>query len=306
VTSPFGPLVLIANPRAGRGKVGVHLPEIERTLRAAGLDYRVVRTTHPGHATEAARDALQRGERYLVAAGGDGTVHEVVNGMLDDGQPIAPDAVLGLVAAGSGSDFVRSFGLPGDAVECARHLAGDQVRRIDLGRVTYTSGAAEVTRYFSNIAEAGLGAAVVARTSGLPAFLGPAKYFCGFWLTLPRFRPAVVRVEADGHAYQWRAHNVVVANGRFYGGGMHISPKSEPDDGALDVLVMAGPKAEAFTALPKVYRGTHLPHRNIVELRAQKVRVEADPPFPIEADGEHLGTTPATFEVIPLPIQVKL
>jgi diacylglycerol kinase (ATP) len=87
---------------------------------------------------------------------------------------------------------------------------------------------------------------------------------------------------------------------------MHISPKSEPDDGALDVLVMAGPKAEAFTALPKVYRGTHLPHRNIVELRASRVRVEADPPFPIEADGEHLGTTPATFEIVALPIQVKL
>ena len=137
MTSPFGPLVLIANPRAGRGKVGAHLPALERTLRDAGLDYRAVRTTHPGHATEAARDALQRGERYLVAAGGDGTVHEVVNGMLDDGQPIAPDAVLGLVAAGSVCDFVRSFGLPGDAVECARHLAGDQVRRIDLGRVTY-------------------------------------------------------------------------------------------------------------------------------------------------------------------------
>ena len=284
----------------------MHLPEIERTLREAGLDYRVVQTTRPGHATEAARDALQRGERYLVAAGGDGTVHEVVNGMLEGGRPIVPDAVLGVVAAGSGSDFVRSFGLPGDPVESARHLAGGRVRLIDLGRVTCSRDQAEVTRYFPNIAEAGLGAAVVARTSGLPGFLGPAKYFCGFWLTLPRFRPATVRVEADGHAYQWRAHNVVVANGRFYGGGMHISPKSEPDDGALDVLVMAGPKSEAFTALPKVYRGTHLPHRNIVELRVSRVRVEADPPFPVEADGEYLGTTPATFEVIPLPVRLKV
>jgi diacylglycerol kinase (ATP) len=306
VTSPFGPLVIIANPRAGRGRVAAHLPEIERTLRDAGLDYRVVLTTHPGHATDAARDALRRGERYLVAAGGDGTVHEVVNGMLEGGRPIAPDAVLGVVAAGSGCDFVRSFDLPGDAVQSARHLAGDRVRHIDLGRVTCTSGSAESTRYFSNIAEVGLGGAVVARTSGLPGFLGPAKYFCGFWLTLPRFRPATVRVEADGHAYQWRAYNVVVANGRFYGGGMHISPKSEPDDGTLDVLVMAGPKSEAFTALPKVYRGTHLPHRNIVELRASRVRVEADPPFPVEADGEHLGSTPATFEVVPLPIRMKV
>jgi diacylglycerol kinase (ATP) len=306
VTSPFGPLVVIANPRSGGGKVGTHLPEIERILTGARLSYRIVRTTHPGHATEVAREALARGERYLVAAGGDGTVHEVVNGMLAEGRPVAADAVLGVVAAGSGCDFVRSFNLPGDTLQAARHLAGDQVRPIDVGRVTFTDGLAEITRYFPNIAEAGLGGAVVARTARLPAFLGSARYLAGFWLTLPGFRPATVRLDADGQAYQWRAHNVVVANCRFYGGGMQISPKSEPDDGALDVLVMVGPKSDAFTALPKIYRGAHLPHRNIAELRASRVRVEADPPFLIEADGETLGSTPATFEIIPTPIRLKV
>jgi diacylglycerol kinase (ATP) len=306
VTSPFGPLVLIANPRAGRGKVGEALPRIERIFTDTGLDYRVVRTTHPGHATQAARDALRGGERYLVAAGGDGTVHEVINGMIAGDQPIAADAVLGVVAAGSGSDFVRSFGLPGDAVQAAHHLAGDSVRDIDVGKVTCTDGTAEVTRYFANIAQAGVGGAVVARSATLPGFLGPAKYVSAFWLILPGFRPGTVRVDADGEAFSWRAHNVVVANCRFYGGGMHISPKSKPDDGALDVLVMVGPKSDAFTIVPKVYRGTHLPHRNIVELRANRVRVETDPPFQIEADGETLGTTPATFEVIRTPIRVKV
>ncbi len=307
--SPFGPLVIIANPRSGRGKVGAHLAEIERILTDAGLSYRIVRTTHPGHATEAARDALARGERYLVAAGGDGTVHEVLNGMIDDGRPIAEDAVLGVVAAGSGCDFVRSFGLPGDAVRAAGHLAGDQVRSVDVGKVTFTSGSApgtEVTRYFANIAEAGLGGAVAARASGLPAFLGGAKYFVGFWLTLPGFGPRTVQLEADGQEFGWRAFNVVVANCRFYGGGMQISPKSEPADGALEVLVMVGPKSDAFTTLPKVYRGTHLPHRHIMELRAGRVRVEADPPLPIEADGEILGTTPATFEVVPGAVRLKV
>jgi diacylglycerol kinase (ATP) len=306
VTSPFGPLVVIANLRAGRGKVADGLPKIEGILHDAGLGYRIIRTTHPGHATQAARDALAGGERYLVAVGGDGTIHEVVNGMLQDDQPIAADAVLGIVAAGSGCDFVRSFGLPGDAVRAARHLVGDRVRRVDVGKVAFTAGTATTCRYFPNIAEAGLGGAVTARASKLPGFLGPAKYFCGFWLTLPGFQPATVRVDADGQMFQWRAHNVVVANCRFYGGGMQISPKSEPDDGALDVLVMVGPKSDAFTMLPKVYRGTHLPHRNIVELRATRVRVETDPPFPIEADGETLGTTPATFQVIPKPILVKV
>ena len=312
MTSPFGPLVVIANPQAGRGKVAAHLQEIERILADAKLSYRIVRTTHPGHATEVARDALARGERYLVAVGGDGTVHEVVNGMLDGGRPVAADAVLGVVAAGSGCDFVRSFGLPGDTLQAARHLAGDQIRLLDVGQVTFTPGTsgtsdpAETTRYFPNIAEAGLGGAVVARAARLPAILGSARYLAGFWLTLPGFRPATVRLDVDGQAYQWRAHNVVVANCRFYGGGMQISPKSEPDDCALDVLVMVGPKSDAFTALPKIYRGTHLPHRNIAELRASRVRIEADPPFLIEADGESLGTTPATFEIIPTPIRLKV
>jgi diacylglycerol kinase (ATP) len=147
---------------------------------------------------------------------------------------------------------------------------------------------------------------VVARATRLPGIFGPTRYLVGFWLTLPGFRPGTVRLDADGQAFEWRAHNVVVANCRFYGGGMQISPKSEPDDGALDVLVMVGPKSDAFTTLPKVYKGTHLPHRNIVELRASRVRVETDLPFRIEADGETLGTTPATFEVIRKAIRLKV
>ena len=308
MTSPFGPLVVIANPRAGRGRVEAALPQVENVLRDQGLGYRIVRTTHPGHATQAARDALRNGERYLVAAGGDGTVHEVVNGMISGGRPIAPDAVLGVVAAGSGCDFVRSFGLPGDAAQAARHLAGDRVRPIDVGTVTatVTSGGDATTRYFVNIAEAGLGGAVVARAARLGRFLGVTRYASGFWLTLPRFRPATVRIDADGQAFAWRAFDVVVANCRFYGGGMQISPKSDPGDCLLDVLVMTGPKSDAFTTLPKVYSGTHLPHRNIAELRAGRVQVDTDRPFLVEADGETLGTTPASFGIIPGVIRLKV
>jgi len=147
---------------------------------------------------------------------------------------------------------------------------------------------------------------VVARAARLSPLLRGARYACGFWLTLPGFRPATVRLDADGQAFEWRAFNVVVANCRFYGGGMQISPKSQPDDGALDVLVMTGPKSDAFTTIPKVYKGTHLPHRNIAELPAVSLRIEADPPFPVEADGETLGTTPASFGIIPSAIRLKL
>jgi diacylglycerol kinase (ATP) len=305
VTSPFGPLVLIANPSAGRGQVDQALPRVERVLTSNNLSYRIVRTTHPGHATEAARQALRNGERYLVAVGGDGTVHEIVNGMVSSGGRLAADAVLGVVAAGSGCDFIRSFGLPGDAAQAAERLAGDQVQTIDVGTVTCADGE---TRCFVNIAEVGLGAAVVTRAAGLKAgrFLGGARYAAGFWLTLPRFRPAAVRLDADGQYRAWRAFNVVVANCRYYGGGMQISPNSDPGDGLLDILVMTGPKSDSFTTLPKVYKGAHLPHRNIAELRAAQLSVEADPNFPVEADGEVVGTTPASFGVIPGAIRLKV
>ena len=303
MTSPFGPLVLIANPNAGRGAVSRALPRVVSVLRSKNLAYRIVRTTHPGHATEAARQALSDGERYLVAVGGDGTVHEVVNGMVRDGGPVAADAVLGVVAAGSGCDFVRSFGLPGDAAQAAERLTGDRVRTIDVGTVTCADGD---TRCFVNIAEAGLGGAVVARAARLGKLPGGARYAAGFWLTLPRFRPAAVRLDADGQYHAWRAFNVVVANCRFYGGGMQISPNSDPGDCLLDILVMTGPKSDSFTTLPKVYSGAHLPHRNIAELRAAQLTIEAEPGFPVEADGELLGVTPASFGLISGAIRLKV
>ena len=303
MTSPFGPLVLIANPNAGRGTVSKALPRVESVLRNKNLAYRIVRTTHPGHATEAARQALSDGERYLVAVGGDGTVHEVVNGMVRDGGPVAADAVLGVVAAGSGCDFVRSFGLPPDAEQAAERLTGDRVRTIDVGTVTCADGE---TRCFVNIAEAGLGGAVVARAANLGKLLGSARYAAGFWLTLPRFRPAAVRLDANGQHHAWRAFNVVVANCRFYGGGMQISPNSDPGDCLLDILVMTGPKSDSFTTLPKVYKGAHLPHRNIAELRAARLTIEAEPGFQVEADGELLGMTPASFGIIPGAIRLKV
>jgi diacylglycerol kinase family enzyme len=162
------------------------------------------------------------------------------------------------------------------------------------------------TRCFVNIAEVGLGAAVVAKAANLGRFLGGARYAAGFWLTLPRFRPATVRLDANGQYHAWRAFNVVVANCRFYGGGMQISPNSDPGDCLLDILVMTGPKSDSFTTLPKVYKGAHLPHRNIAELRAAQLSIEAEPGFQVEADGELVGVTPASFGIIPGAIRLKV
>ena len=225
--------------------------------------------------------------------------------MLQDNKAIAANAVLGVVPAGSGCDFVKSFNLPRDTLRAARRLSGDSIRPIDVGKVTFTCGTAKpfVLPQHRRSRPRRRGSSPGIQAPRIP---WAAKYFCGFWLTLPVFRPTTVRIDADGQVFAWRAHNVVVANCRFYGGGMQISPKSEPDDGALDVLVMVGPKSDAFTTLPKVYRGNQLPSHNIVELRANCLRVEADAPLPIEADGETVGTTPATFEIVAKPVRLKV
>jgi diacylglycerol kinase (ATP) len=306
VASPFGPLVLIANPRSGNGQVGRELPEVERQLQARGLRYRIVITEGAGHATHLARDALERGERFLVAVGGDGTVQEIVNGMIDDDHAIAEDAVLGVVAAGSGSDFVRTFGLPGDAVRSVRHLAGENLYQLDVIRAEYRDGEGSGTRYVPNIAEVGLGGAVVARAERLPRRAGRARYFLAFWLSVGRYRPCEVTVRVDRKEFTGRANNVVVANCQFYGGGMKISPRSYPGDGILDAQISTGPKSEAFTLLPKIYRGEHVPHPHIKEMRGRTIAVDAERPLPVEGDGESLGTTPATFTVLPQIVRLKI
>jgi diacylglycerol kinase (ATP) len=306
VASPFGELLIIANPRAGRGRVGEELPEVERQLISRGLAYRIVTTDGPSHATELAREALRDGIRFLVAVGGDGTVQEVVNGMIEDDRAIAGDAVLGVVAAGSGSDFVRTFGLPGDAARAVRHLEGDRAFPIDVMKVEFATPDGPARRYVPNIAEAGIGAEVVRRAERLPRWFGRSRYFWGFWLTLGAHRPGPIRVGVDRKSFEGTANNVVVANAQFYGGGMKISPRSYPSDGLLDIQISTGPKAEAFTLLPKIYRGEHVPHPHIKEMRGRVVRVESERPLVVEGDGEVLGTTPATFTVLPGIVTLKV
>jgi YegS/Rv2252/BmrU family lipid kinase len=308
MVSPFGQLVIIANARSRSGRAG--LAAAGRVLDQDGLEYRVVLTTGPGHATRAAAEALADGVRYLVAAGGDGTVHEVLNGMLSGGGPVdgamggaIDGAVLGVLPIGSGCDFVRSFGIPRDPARAAGRLSGDATHVIDVGKVTYGG---DQVRYFANIAEAGLGGAVVARAARLPGMRGGLRYGVAFCLALPRFRPGQARVTADGTEVATRMLNVVVANCQYYGGGMRISPKSTADDGLLDLLTMTGSRRDAWTTLPKVYRGRHLPHPEITELRGSVIRVEAEVPLLIEADGELIGSTPATFEAVPSALRLKV
>ncbi len=309
MNSPFGALAVIANPHAGRGRVGAEIPRLEHGLAARGLDYRLWSTSGPGDAARLATAALEEGFRFLVAVGGDGTVQEVVNGMFRNGRTIVDEPVLGVVAANSGCDLARSFGLPGDTQSACNHLLGDATYRFDVMRITCAGrGGDRFTRYCHNLAEAGLGGAVARRMARMPAGLGNARRFLAFWAAYARSRTPLVTVSADRGSYEGPAFNVVVANGQFTAGGMRLSPRSFPGDGVIDALVFHGARSNAYTMLPRMFRhGDHVPDPDITELHAKvRVAVDADRPLPIVADGEMIGTTPATFQVVPQQILVKL
>lgn len=306
MTSAFGPIVLICNVRSGKGGVAKVLPEIVAALDERGLEHEIRLTERPGHAIELARAASHEGKRFLVAVGGDGTIHEVVNGMIEDDVPIVEEPVLGVVAAGTGSDFIKTFGLPSAPTVAVSHLDGDDSFAIDIGKIVYQEDGREVSRYFPNIAEAGIGADVVARAQRLPRWLGPTVYLAAFWLVMRKHKVAQVKVDLVDRTYEGPANNIVVANCQFFGGGMKIAPKAAPTDGLLDIQVEHARKREAITIMPKIFKGEHLPHPDIEEFKRVRCSVESDRPLLIEADGEVLGHTPARFEVLRDLIRLKV
>jgi diacylglycerol kinase (ATP) len=309
MTSPFGAMAVIADPRAGEGRVSRELDSLRRELDRRGLEYELALLREAGDGERLASEAARRGRRYLVAVGDDGTVQDVVNGLFDDGRTLVEDPVLGVVSAGSGCDLIRSLGLPDDVEGAVSHLTGETTYPLDVMKVTSASadGTTRRVRYAHNLAEVGFGAAVTRRLKRYPSWVGGAGRFLSFWSTYATFRVPRLRIAVDARERETRAWNVIVGNGQF-SSGLRLSPRSFPGDGVLDALVFFGPKSDAYTMLPRIYRhGDHVPDPHIQELRARiRLAVDADRPLPVVADGAVLGTTPVSFQIVPQQIRVKL
>lgn len=306
---PFGEPLLIVNPRAGRGRVRKVLPELRAHLDAAGLRHDVHLTRGPGDAEEAARRAAGDGRRYVVAVGGDGTVQDVVNGLLDrDGRAVADGVILAVASAGSGGDFARTFGLdrtPETLVR--RHLTTEHTMAIDVGRARFRDAAgAEQTRFFANIAQVGWGAEVVRRAGWLPRWIGRPRYLLAAYGAIRAIDRQEVDLELAHATVTVPLVELVVANGQFFGGGMKVAPRALPDDGRFNVQAYTGGPAQVFTLTPKIYAGEHLPDPHIAEWQSPTVAVAPARPLLVEADGELLGRTPATFEVVDVPLTLKI
>ena len=276
----------IINPAAGLGRA----KSVWQRLVAnhPELAHDALITQRPGDGETVAAMAAQKGYKAVIAVGGDGTLHEVLNGALKS----TPAPVVGIIPAGTGNDFARSVSLPRDPESALRVCRGGRVAEIDIGLVN--------GRAFINVAGFGFDAAVaeeVAQRSGKGA-TGTIPYLIAVFNQLKTFRPRQLSIQADGELIKGPVLFGAIGNGSTYGGGMRICPRARVDDGVLD-LCLAGDLGpfETLLNLAKVFRGTHLNHPKCSYRRARHITVDGDPSVLVHADGQLIGRLPVTFEL---------
>jgi YegS/Rv2252/BmrU family lipid kinase len=297
--------VFLVNPASAAGSTGRRWPELANRAAAAGLIGDTLLSERRGQLTELARLAAESGAKLLVAVGGDGTVNEVVNGIAD----LAEAPELAIIPRGTGWDFVRTFRIPRSIEDAARVALHGETRTVDLGRARFQSwNGTEAESIFANVASAGMSGAIAQRANDTTKALGgKASYLWATLAVFARWSAGELRIDVDSERRAARMFDVVVANGRYFGGGMEICPDALPDDGLFDVLTIGDvTKWDLVTTMPKIYRGSHLPHPKAEVLRGRFVRVESGAPVPIELDGEQPGTTPATFETLPGRLRLRV
>jgi diacylglycerol kinase (ATP) len=238
-----------------------------------------------------------------VAVGGDGTLNEVVNGIA------GRDVDLATIPLGTGMDFGRTYGIPTKFDDAVRVALTGKPRTIDAGRVSYrTWGGEQAERWFANVGSVGMSGAVAQRANGMSKALGGrATFFYALTRVFFEWENTEVTVTLDDGERRGRMHDVVVANGVWHGGGMMLAPDAKPDDGLFDVVLIGDvSKADFLTTAPKIYKGTHVHHPKVEVVRSARVVVDAPETLPIELEGEQVGTTPATFEVVPGALRVRV
>jgi YegS/Rv2252/BmrU family lipid kinase len=300
---------LIVNAASARGNRVRQYSLIETTLREENLHFETIFTAYRGHATELAQTALLDGCDLIVAVGGDGTLNEVVNGMVaQDGKAINPDARLGLVPLGTGLDFARTANIPSDVCNAVRRLArATKDIPLDLGKITFFQEGKPAVRFFVNVSGMGFDAEVIARLEGIgKRGVGTIPYFRALLAAVSSFHNFELKITLDGRIIQGKINPIIVCNGKYFGGGMKICPNSILNDGKFHVMLGHDFTAlELLLATPRLYTGSILRHPKATEHVARTVTVESSDAILIEADGELIGEGPAAFEIMPAALKLR-
>lgn len=304
----------VVNPHSWGDRTGVVWPTLQTKLRRAIGPVQSVFTDAPLAAMRLTRQALKEGMQQIIAVGGDGTINEVVNGFFEDGKLINPEALLACLTSGTGADFRRVFNMP-DGIEAQiDRLALSEIRTIDLGKLTFIDNdGREAVRYFDNIASFGLSGATDQAVNRLKLgkkFSGKTAFFWGMLKALATYRNQPVRIQIDDVFDEvMDVRTAAICNGQYFGGGMHMAPHAQPDDGLFDIIVVAD--IGTFGLLRRVgslYKGEHLKYEQVKSFRGRKIVATPAPgagDVLLDVDGEAPGRLPATFEIIPKAINLR-
>ncbi|SDX28308.1 lipid kinase, YegS/Rv2252/BmrU family [Marininema mesophilum] len=293
-------IVFIVNPISGMKRARRVWPILERHLQQKNVLFQRYFTERPGHAVELARRAAREQVETIVAVGGDGTVHEVVNGLY------GMDTRLGYIPMGSGNDFARAQSIPWDPVEALERILDGRTAQVDTADFY---GTEECQGTVVSTAGIGFDGSVTRWVNQFPIkkYLGKWSYVVGVFRVLWQFQPTEVTLYLDGKEHQFnKAWLVAVANIAFYGGGMKICPSASNDDGLLDICVVDGiSKGMLFLRMfPRVFFGTHIGHPAVHTFQARQVRIESRRELDIQIDGESKGKTPIEFAIHPSSLRI--
>ncbi len=298
----------IVNPHSAGGATGRRIPEVRRRAEACFADFDLRVTARAGQASELAAEAAGDGFELVVAVGGDGTANEVINGLLVDGSPRSPGCAFACLPAGTGSDFVRTVGMPRDLGEAMRVLARGDRRPTDAYRADFRGpdGTPRV-RYGINIVDAGMGGEVAMRVnSGSKQLGGTLNYLLGTLSALAAYRSpsAVVRwVDPGGNEQSWEGKlmSFIAANGLYFGGGMHVGRGGSIQDGLLELSIL--PPLSPYTIVRnfhRLYSGELGRVEGVVRAQARSVEVtpSGDAPLRVDLDGEQPGVAPLRVQIL--------
>jgi len=295
--------VVIVNPASAGGSTGEVWPQIASDLRSQFGSFRVLFTKHRGDAAALAGEAARKGAKLIIACGGDGTVSEVANGILSSGK----DVELGILPSGTGGDFRRTLEIASRSRDAARVLRTGRTVRIDVGRVSFVdNNGAEAMRYFVGVASCGMSTKVIERVKA-----DGISFASSLLQTAMRNEAIRLVIQLDDtNDRQLTVSNLCIANARYFGGGMKIAPDAKLNDGKFDVVGVADLSAlKIFTSAPRVYLGSHLSIPEVSHALARKVTLrpsDRDKEVALEIDGELPGRLPATFQIIPEALRVKV
>lgn len=277
---------IIANPWAGHGRGASNLERLQQIIRRRGFDCELVLTERPGHATELARQLAEAGEPRIAIMGGDGTIGEVVDGI------VGSDVEIGVISTGTGNDVARSLGLPLNDLERGLEIAFEgSPRLVDVGR--------ERDRHFISVLGLVFPAVVAAQANSITRLHGSVAFFVAVYRALYRLRAVPLEIELDDQTLQLKSAAVLIQNTPYTGGGMRMAPEAKIDDGLLDVVVVSDiGKLDLMVSFPRAYSGRHLQHRRFALYRSSRVSVRSPESLPKMFDGDICGETPVEADTI--------